>query len=527
MKACVALYLRLSQEDVDLNTNRAKDESNSISAQRALLLREIELDRSLCDLPRVEFCDDGFSGTNFDRPAFHDMIEQTKRGQISCIVVKDMSRFGRDYIEVGDYLEHIFPFMGVRFKSVNDHYDSDRLNGNTAGMDVAFQNLVYDYYSKDLSKKVKSAMRTKQRSGGYVTCCTYGYRVLPDQKHRMVLDPEAAAVVRRIFDEALEGRTTSQIARGLNADGIPTPMVYKGGKRRDGLAKTALWSHSRVWEMLNNIKYTGCMVNHTRESMTVRASSQKRLPASQWIVTEGAHEPIVTREEFEAARGAIRKVRPHSRRASTEYYPFYCAHCGRKLQRTQGTDTHFYCVSAYMDGRETSCQQVKWDKSDLERVLLSALRAQTALMTVEAQNHTRDDAGRGAALRRRLKSLSEEIKGSDSQQVKSYLDYREGRISREDFISGREQRNLRLEEARQELARVEADYEGFLWEQEDTKKQSALARQVSCLDEGALKQRMYEAIERVNIRDAGDIEIIWKFDDLFGAGRGEERRKSS
>lgn len=516
MKACVALYLRLSQEDVDLRTNQTKDESNSISAQRALLLRDIALDTSICDLPQLEFCDDGFSGTNFDRPAFHEMIERAKRGEIRCIVVKDLSRFGRDYIEVGDYLEHIFPFLGIRFKSVNDHYDSDQLHGNTAGMDVAFQNLVYDYYSKDLSKKVKSAMRTKQRSGGYVSACTYGYKVLPNEKHKLVIDPEAAGVVRRVFEEAIAGKSTSQIARDLNADGIPTPQVYKGTKRRNGSAKTPLWSHPRIWDMLNNVKYTGCMVNHIRESMTIRATNQRRVPKSEWIVTPNTHEAIVTRKEFDLAHEAIRKVRSHGRKPSQESFPFYCAHCGRKLQRTYGSDTYFSCVSSYMDEGACECQQVRWSKADLEKVILASLKAQIALMSVEVKNHAKVSAGKSMGLQKRMKALSEELKGSDAQKVKSYLDYREGRITREDFAAARAQRDQRMAEVREELARTEAEYEAFLREQEETKAEKSIVQKVNKMNDDTLRVRMYEAVERVNISNKKDIEIVWKFQDLFG-----------
>ena len=146
MQKAVALYLRLSQEDVDVRRNAAKDESNSISAQRKLVTRRIDDTPELAKLPRMEFCDDGFSGTNFHRPDFRRMIDLSKQGQIGCIVVKDLSRFGRDYLEVGDYLEHIFPFLGIRFISVNDQYDSANYAGKTVGMDIAFRNLVYDYY---------------------------------------------------------------------------------------------------------------------------------------------------------------------------------------------------------------------------------------------------------------------------------------------------------------------------------------------------------------------------------------------
>ena len=158
MEKRVALYLRLSQEDVDRRTGTEKDESDSIASQRLLIEQHLQQCPDLRALPRIEFCDDGFTGTSFERPQFVRMIDMAKRGQISCIVVKDLSRFGRDYLEVGDYLEHLFPFLGIRFKAVNDHYDSDSHRGRTLGLDVAFKNLVYDHYSRDLSGKVKSAL---------------------------------------------------------------------------------------------------------------------------------------------------------------------------------------------------------------------------------------------------------------------------------------------------------------------------------------------------------------------------------
>ncbi|MCD8016537.1 MAG: recombinase family protein [Oscillospiraceae bacterium] len=224
MQKAVALYLRLSQEDADVRCNAAKDESNSISAQRKLITGLINETTELANLPRMEFCDDGFSGTSFVRPDFQRMIDLTKQGEIGCIVVKDLSRFGRDYLEVGDYLEHIFPFLGIRFISVNDHYDSSNHDGKTVGMDIAFRNLVYDYYSKDLSSKVKTAMRSKQEKGEFITCFPYGYKPSPENKHKMVIDEPAAKIVREIFDAIIYGDTTSQVAANLYAREIHTPQ---------------------------------------------------------------------------------------------------------------------------------------------------------------------------------------------------------------------------------------------------------------------------------------------------------------
>lgn len=515
MKQCIAIYLRLSQEDVDLKTNKAKDESNSISAQRNLIIRHLDQTPALCNLPRLEFCDDGFSGTNFDRPAFQEMIDQVKKGEISCIVVKDLSRFGRDYIEVGDYLEHIFPFLGIRLIAINDHYDSSKMDGNTAGMDVAFKNLIYDYYSKDLSKKVKSAMRMKQRNGGYVSCCLYGYKVLPGQKHKMVIDPEAAPVVRRIFMDVIAGKATSQIARELNAEGIPTPLEHKGVKRKATNTQKPIWTHPRICDILGNLKYTGCMVNHTHESKKIRDTSQQRVPKEDWIIHENAHEAIVSIEEFEAAKAALRKVRPHNRKRANAGFPFYCAHCGRKLQRTYGTDVYFRCTTPYWDGSEDLCRAIRWTKTDIENVILNALKAQINLMSIEARSKAQDSLSKGTQLRQNMKVLQSQIDANSQQKITCYMDYREGRITKDEFIVLRSKYQNQIDQDKEELSKAEVEYKNYCQAQDEIQKEGSLVQHTSSLNDRVLKEIMYDAVERVNISSSHNIEIIWKFDDLF------------
>lgn len=520
MKPCIAAYLRLSQEDVDKKTNRAKDDSNSIAAQRQIIRRFLSQTPSLESLPILEFCDDGFSGTNFERPEFKRMIELIREGEISCVVVKDLSRFGRDYLEVGDYLEHIFPFLGIRFLSVNDHYDSDNYLGSTPGIDVTFRNLIYDYYSKDLSKKVKSGMGVKQKNGGYVSCCLYGYKVLPGQKHKMVIDPETAPIVRRIFTDIIAGKSTSQVARELNAEGVPTPLEYKKISRKyknNTEPKKPMWTHNRVLEMLGNIKYTGCMVNHTRESRHIRDKNQRRTKPDEWIIHENAHEAIVTMEEFEAARATLRKVRPYTKKAPQADFPFYCAHCGRKLQRTFGNDVHFHCVSPYWDESQEECKSVRWDKTDLEAVILETLKAEIAVLQVTAKEKKKESASKGKQIMLQLTVLNKELENGDAQKVQSYLDYREGRITKEEFIARRTEREKRHAELQETVKRLEVEYEEYLKAGEQAAKDGTVAERTAKLSDEELKEIMYDAIERINVSDGQHIEIVWKFDDLFTA----------
>ncbi|MDE7253728.1 MAG: recombinase family protein, partial [Acetatifactor sp.] len=212
----------LSDEDNNVD-GIVKAESNSVAAQRILIRDYIQRNRLSDPVDILEYVDDGFSGTNFQRPAFKRMMEDAKKGKISCIIVKDFSRFGRDHLETGNYLERIFPLLGIRFISVNDQFDSEDCMGMTGGMSVALKNIINSMYSRDLSKKVRSATATRIARGEYMGALVpYGYIKNPENVHQLIPDEEAAGVVRLIFTMAAEGKKKPEIARYLNGQGIPT-----------------------------------------------------------------------------------------------------------------------------------------------------------------------------------------------------------------------------------------------------------------------------------------------------------------
>lgn len=224
----LGIYIRLSQADFDLAKKEGKTESESISHQRDLIQRYIQSNPEFAGMPQQEFFDDGFSGTNFDRPSFERMLDKIRIGEINCVIVKDFSRFGRNYIELGDYLERIFPFLGVRFISINDQYDSNDYKGTTGGLDVVMKNILYDYYSKDLSVKVSTAKRAKMKRGEYIGLVhvPFGLRKHPSIKNKLELDPEAAGIVRHVFELAINGMKTAEIAAQLNEEEVVTPGAY-------------------------------------------------------------------------------------------------------------------------------------------------------------------------------------------------------------------------------------------------------------------------------------------------------------
>jgi len=516
MPKAIALYLRLSQEDVDVRRNAAKDESNSISAQRSLITRHIDETPDLCNLPRLEFCDDGFSGTNFSRPDFQRMIELTKQGEIGCIIVKDLSRFGRDYLEVGDYLEHIFPFLGIRFISVNDHYDSSAHDGKTVGMDITFRNLIYDYYSKDLSSKVKTAMRSKQEKGEFITCFTYGYKPSPENKHKMVIDEPAAEIVREIFDAVIAGKTTSEIAANLNARGVPTPNEHKGVRRKD--KGEPQWTHPRITYMIRNIKYTGVMTNHTRESRFIRDKNQRRVPMSEWIIHPDAHEAIISREKWEQANEMLRNPKKVVKAVLEQPdRVYYCAHCGRKLRKTYGSDQYYSCVSAKYQ-HDSECSGIRLKRSEMEDILVEALRAQINFVKQTRQNAKKEKVSPSVECYRAITQIDKELAQLQNKKLERYEAYRSGEISRDDFIKAKDQITTQADELTAKKEQLERDYKALLQAKQheaETQAEFSQAEKVLANFDAGLREHLYEAIEQVIVTTNEQIEIKWVFADIF------------
>lgn len=515
----LAMYFRLSREDLDKRYELSA-ESQSIANQRKLILAFIAQDATLSQMELVEFFDDGYTGTNFDRPQFIAMMDAAKRGEIKCIIVKDLSRFGRNYLEVGDYLEHVFPFLGIRFVSVNDSYDSNNYIGKTGGMDVAFRNFIYDSYSKDLSAKVRSAMHTRMMNGRFVNHTPYGYMKSPTDKHQMIPDPNTAPIVREIFMLAIGGHSTSEIAKNLNARAVPTPLEYKNHKlRAECENRDLMWSHTKVLNILHNFKYTGNMVNHTRESRHLRDRNQRRIKPEDWIVTEGTHDAIVSIEEFNAAAKKLRQVSytPHEI-GDTSDRVFFCGHCGRKLRKTFGTDTYFSCDTP-MYQEDATCKCIRWSKSDLEDVLLPIYKAQLLLLDKRITAVTGTSAGPKAIdFAKRLACIEQSISACNTEKINLYERYREGKLTRNGFV----QKKAELDQRQADFKRQHDDVEHTMHQVEANRTQletelqeaSQFLSGLTAVPE-RMKQEMYAAIERVTIFDHTHLTIQWKFDDLF------------
>lgn len=355
-------YYRLSRDDGD------KIESDSIVNQKALVKEFLKLNPDI--QIHEEKVDDGYTGVNFKRPAFISMMEDIKAGKVNCVIVKDLSRFGRNYIESGRYIEKIFPYLGVRFISITDNIDSISSLDSTNELMIPFKNLMNDAYCRDISIKVRSHLDIKRKNGQFIgSFAPYGYIKSPENKNQLIVDEQTANVVRRIFDWKLEGMSGGRIADKLNELGVPTPYQYKqmnGEKFYCGYQKHTemRWSAATVNHILRNEVYTGALIQGKTYSPNYKVRKRMKKKESEWIRCENNHEPIITKEEFQL----IREMFLIDTRVSPEEEALYlfsglvkCGWCGGNMTRktvTVNGKKYVYLVCAE-NKKKNNCKNNK------------------------------------------------------------------------------------------------------------------------------------------------------------------------
>ena len=351
----VAAYLRLSKED---NENK---ESNSITNQKELIEQYI---RHKNDLQLVDYyIDDGYSGTSFNRPAFKRLLEDIRDKKVNVIIVKDLSRFGRNHIEVDMYFENIFPALNIRFISVIENIDSFENPDSMDNLIVPFKNLLNDAYAKDISKKVKSALLTKRLNGEFIgTSATYGYLKNSKDKHKLIIDKEVSKNVIKIFNDIIEGKTASEIANELNKRGVLTPYTYK--IKRNNIAIDKKWNAKMINVILQNRVYTGDLIQGKKKVENYRTHKLIKVNKDEWIITENHHEPIISKEKFDEVQGILNKNK--SARNNKEKDLFYsflkCADCGSSfILRKVKNYEYYHCTPYVRDGSCTS-HSIRKDK---------------------------------------------------------------------------------------------------------------------------------------------------------------------
>ena len=443
-----ALYIRLSVEDGD------KAESNSVTNQRMLL------NEFLKDNPDIElfdyYIDDGFSGTDFSRPAFEKLLNDLYAKRFNTLIVKDLSRLGRNYIEVGNYIEKIFPLFNIRFIAINDQIDSIKNPDSVNSVIVPFKNLINDEYCRDISNKIKAVLNVKMKKGEYVGAfAPYGYLKDPKDIHHLIIDEDAAKVVKLIFELTLNGFGRTAIAKKLNELGILNPTGHRvidlkiktaGVKNKNDIKYT--WCSTTIRQILGNEMYCGDIVQHKGKLISYKIHKRVLLPKDEWVIVRDVHEPIIDRETFDKVQKEImgRDTRMNSNgKISIFAGHIKCADCGRAMSKKVSGNyngkprTHYhYMCSAYMRSGGTQCSKHTIRNDELENAVLESIKVQIGLVSdIERIKSEIDNSG---YLERRKQFLNENINKCEEQidikrklRKEAYEDWKLGNITEQEY----------------------------------------------------------------------------------------------
>lgn len=515
------LYLRLSRDDGD------KEESNSITGQRELLRDYIS--------QRPEFreyavrVDDGFSGSTFERPSFQAMIEDVKAGRTDCIIVKDLSRFGRNYLDAGEYIEKIFPFLGVRFIAVNDNYDS--LGDKKASDDliIPFKNLINEAYCRDISVKIRSQLEIKRKNGQFLgSFAAFGYMKDERNKNKLVVDQYAADIVRDIFKWKLEGVSPQDIADALNKLGVLSPMEYKRslGMKYTTSFKTntqATWSAGTVIRILKNPIYTGVLVQGKETTPSYKVHKRVTKAESEWTVIEDSHEPIVSKIDFDSVQKVLKcdtRRSPDGKAVQLFSGMVFCGDCGasmvRKTVPAGGKKYVYYVCSAHKQNK--SCSPHRMRDTALEEIVLDSLKQHIREVVDMSELLAITDTAplrtaQAQKVQRQLDKKHEEYEKLQKLLMSLYENLADGIIDRDEytrlkasFASRADEAEKQMDALRERLTEIQNNGTENGWMSEFTKRQGLMA-----LDRAVV----VALIDKIFIHSNDTVEIIYRWQDEF------------
>lgn len=515
--ACI--YARLSRDDGD------KLESDSITNQKALI-RDF-----LSKHPEIhvvsEKTDDGYSGVNFDRPAFQEMMDEIRSGKVNCVVVKDLSRFGRNYIEAGNYIERVFPFMGVRFIAINDSYDSLDKNQSDS-LIIPFKNLINDAYCKDISVKIRSQLEIKRKKGQFIGAfAVYGY--LKDEKdhNKLVIDIYASEVVRAIFKWKLEGMSQGRIADKLNMQGVLCPMEYKislGMKVQTNFRvhKKAMWSPVSVTRILTNEIYTGVLIQGKSGTPNYKVKKVMPKDEEEWIRVEESHPAIITKRNFETVQRIMQRdirIAP----AEETVYPFSgylkCADCGQNMVRKHyvaGDKEYTYFTCSTRKAKK-GCSTHSIDEETLTVSVLNAIKnhidmileAEQLLELVESLPENQQNVFNYDA---QIVKLKEEIERNKTFKLKLYENLQEGMIGQDEYFLFKKSYAMKIQEAEQAIAAIEAEREQMVNNNREQLSWTEVFKQYQNITE-ITRNVVVDLIDHIEILEGKGIHVVFRYHD--------------
>ena len=459
-----ALYIRLSKEDLE-----KKNESVSVTNQREILLEYLRQhpEMKLFDI----YIDDGFTGTDFDRPAWARLKTDIENGYVNCVIVKDLNRFGRNYTVGGDLIDNYFARKNVRFIALNNGVDTadDHMNAATRCISIGVTNVINESYSAMTSVSIRGTLNNHRKQGKFIGAfACYGYMKNPDDNHKLIIDDEAAEVVRMIYQKFIGGMSLIGITKELNSLGIPNPTMYKQQKgfkfhSRDG-KNDGLWCDRTVRRILQNEMYIGNMVQGVNKTVSYKVHECKAVPKDDWIVVENTHEPIIDKETFDKAQSLFnRHIRSSPVSKQTDLFSglVRCADCGAVMSKKTnklpyGTYRYYRCSTKRKRGKCTN-HTIRIDK--LENVVLTYLQTMIKLAVeydkVIEQLNTGQKAQQRDYVRKALEAKQEERDRCQKAKLDLYPDWKADIITQEEYLMLKANLNDKIEKLNEEIEKLQ------------------------------------------------------------------------
>ena len=509
-------YLRLSKEDGDIEEGSI-DESCSIQSQRTCIRKYLR-DNGFRAENFSEIADDGYSGTTMNRPGMNRLIKLVEAGKVRTVIVRDLSRFARNYLEAGHYLEFVFPVYDIRFISINDQFDSMELGEATGGLDLAIRNLINQMYSNDISRKIKSAVDLKKLNGEFVYgTAPYGYKK-GEIRNTIVIDEPAAQVVRQIFEWAANGITVTNIAQKLNAASVPTPSVYLADVRGNYKTRPS-WSYESVRNILSNRIYTGDTVPFKSHVVRVGSNHVKQVPAELQQVIPNTHEAIISRELYYHAMTVIKSVKKS--RTARSNNPFtsllVCGCCGNRLSKGKEKNKNWLC-SMHRYNPKTDCKNVRIDNERLERIVFRAITTQCCLLDAKIQSIMKESNSAKSGdqiLQNECQTLRRQIDRIQADKMALYEKYACGEITKEAYSLEKGAMTTQEEELKARCVIAEQKQALLKEKIRMSTEQIAAAEKIVPYQEITKLTPMLakELIKRIVVRADKSIRIEWNFAD--------------
>lgn len=527
----VALYIRLSQEDEDNGTE--KQESNSVTSQKTLLSEFVDTHDDL--IVYDTYIDDGFTGTDFNRPSFQKLIEDMRNGNINCVIVKDLSRLGRNYIEVGNYIEQVFPLFNIRFIAINDGVDSFKNPASTNTILVPFKNLINDEYARDTSIKIKSSLEGKKKKGEFIGAFpSYGYIKDPKNKNRLIIDEVAAQVVRKIYDWYVnEGLGKVSICHKLNDMGIINPTGHKKielGQNYNNYAtkdNTYTWTPSTIRNILSNEVYIGHTVQGKRRVKSYKIHKVEVVPKEEWVKVENTHEPIIDKETFEKAQYINKKdikVSQKTGKLSIWAGILKCKDCGRAMNKKSSTNKRgntyeYYICSTYRKKSNNLCSKhtVKADK--LEKAVLQAINLHIDLLinTEEIIKRINDSCFRNTKnenIENMIIAKQNDISKISNFKRNLYEDWKNEDITRKEYLEYKHKYEDDIDRLKINIERLKNEKKKYESQKVSSNKWIQRFKRQKNITELS-RDIVLELIECIYVHENGNITIKFRFEDEF------------